>query len=100
MINSMVRRTAVSLIAATSSDAASPAGKRPGTGGLEKAVVAGLGVAAVVRIVRNHRTYERALLVALVLAAAVGATRSGAIRSITRLIEWDKAQDLAWNKEQ
>lgn len=77
-----------------SSGAADPAFKRPGTGRLEKAVLAGVGLAALARIARDHRTYERLLLAAIVLAAAVGATHAGATRSVTRLVAWDKQRDL------
>jgi hypothetical protein len=54
----------------------------------------GVGLAALARIARDHRTYERLLLAAIVLAAAVGATHAGATRSVTRLVAWDKQRDL------
>ena len=94
MTNFIVRRTPVTWVAMASSGPADPAYKRPGTGRLEKAVLAGIGLAGVARIARDPRTYERVLLVAIVLAAAVGATHAGANRSVTRLIAWDKQRDL------
>ena len=49
-----------------------------------------VGVSVAARIARNRRTYERAVVVAVVLAAAAGAARAGQVRSIERLIAWDK----------
>lgn len=58
-------------------------------------VLAVIGVAVTGRIVRSRRTYERAILLALVLAAAAGAARASRDRSMARLIAWanQKLQD-------
>lgn len=54
-----------------------------------------IGVTVAARIVRDRQTYERVILLAIVLAAAVGIARGGEVRSIARLIAWDKRQTLA-----
>ncbi len=95
MTNFMVRRIPVAWIAVTSSGPAGPARKPPGSDGVQKAVLAAVGLAAAARIARDRRTYERIILVALVLAAAGGAARIGESRTIQRLIAWDKRQALA-----
>jgi hypothetical protein len=61
----------------------------------EKVVLAVIGVTAVTRMARDHRTYERVILVALALIGAAGLARAGQARAIARLIAWDKEQTLA-----
>jgi hypothetical protein len=58
-------------------------------------VLAVIGVGVTGRIVRSRRTYERAILMAIVLAAAAGAARASRARSMERLIAWanQKLQD-------
>ena len=60
-----------------------------------KVVAAAIGVTAAARIARDRRTYERLILLAIVLAAAVGMARAGQVRSIARLAAWDKQRTLA-----
>ena len=95
MTNFIVRRAPIAWIAVISSGPAGPAHKPPGADRIPKAVAAAIGLAAAARIARDHRTYERVILVAIVLAAAGGAARTGQTRSIQRLIAWDKRQALA-----
>lgn len=95
MTNFIVRRIPVASIAVMSSGPAGPAHKPPGADPVQKAVLAAVGLAAAARVVRDRRTYERIILVALVLAAAAGAARVGESKSIQRLIAWDKRQALA-----
>ena len=57
--------------------------------------LAAIGAAAAARIVRDRRTYERVILLAIVLAAAAGMARASQLRSVARLIAWDKRQRLA-----
>ena len=52
-------------------------------------VLAVIGVTAAGRIVRDRRTYERVILLAIVLAAAAGMARASQDRSMARLIAWD-----------
>jgi hypothetical protein len=54
-----------------------------------------IGVTAATRIVRDRRTYERVILLAIVLTAAAGIARAGQARSMARLIAWDRRQTLA-----
>jgi hypothetical protein len=61
----------------------------------EKVVLAVIGMTAVTRMARDHRTYERVILIALALTAAAGIARAGQVRAIARLIAWDKEQTLA-----
>jgi hypothetical protein len=61
----------------------------------EKVVLAVIGVTAVTRMARDHRTYERVILIALALTAVAGIARAGQVRAIARLIAWDKEQTLA-----
>jgi hypothetical protein len=72
-----------------------PAHKLPGLSGQQKAVLAVIGVAAATRMARDRKTYERAIVFALVLAAAAGLARAGQVRSISRLMAWDKQRTLA-----
>jgi hypothetical protein len=95
MANIIARRIPVAWIAVISSGPAGPARNPPGTDRLQKAVVAAVGLAAVARIARDRRTHERIILVAIVLAAAADAARTGEARSKERLIAWDKRQALA-----
>ena len=57
--------------------------------------LAAIGATAAARIVRDRRTYERVILLAIVLAAAAGMARASQLRSVARLIAWDKRQRLA-----
>jgi hypothetical protein len=95
MTRFMVRRIPVTGMAVISSAPAGPAAKRPGTGRLENVVVAAVGLATVVRMARDRRTYERIILAAIVLAAAADAARTGQARSIARLAAWDRHRTLA-----
>jgi hypothetical protein len=79
----------------TSPGSAVSAREQPGKNRGKKAAVAAIGLTVAARIVRDPRTYERLALVAIVVAAAGGAARSGASRSLSALAAWDKAQDLA-----
>jgi len=69
--------------------------KSPSLSRREKVVLAVIGVTAVTRMARDHRTYERVIMVALALIAAAGTARAGQVRAIARLIAWDKQQTLA-----
>src|SRR5580700_2676432 len=71
------------------------ASKPPDASRRQKAVLAAIGVTAAARIVRNRRTYERMILLAIVLAAAAGIARASQLRSMARLAAWDKRQTLA-----
>lgn len=51
-----------------------------------------IGVTVAARIARDRRTYERVIVLAIVLAAAAGAARASQAHSIERLIAWDKQQ--------
>jgi hypothetical protein len=61
----------------------------------QKTVLAVIGVTAAARIVGDRQTYERIILLAIVLAAAAGMARAGQVRSMARVIAWDKRQTLA-----
>jgi hypothetical protein len=63
--------------------------------GLQKAILATIGVRAAARIAWDRRTHERVIMVALVIAAAAGLAHASGARSIARLIAWDKQQTLA-----
>lgn len=69
--------------------------KPPGASRRQKTVLAVIGVTAAARIVRDRRTFERVILLAIVMAAAAGLARAGQVRSIARLVAWDKRQTLA-----
>ena len=69
--------------------------KPPGASRRQKTVLAVIGVTAAARIVGDRRTYERVILLAIVLAAAAGMARASQLRSIARLIAWDKQRTLA-----
>jgi len=71
------------------------ASKPPDASRRQRAVLAAIGVTAAARIVRDRRTYERVILLAIVLAAAAGMARASQLRSIARLIAWDKQRRLA-----
>jgi hypothetical protein len=58
-------------------------------------VMAVVGLAAAARMAGDRRTHERVILLAIGLAAAVGLARAGEVRSIARLIDWDRRQTLA-----
>jgi hypothetical protein len=53
-----------------------------------------VGLAAVARLAGDRRTHERVILLAIALAAAVSLARAGEVRSIARLIDWDRRQAL------
>jgi hypothetical protein len=69
--------------------------KSPTAGRRQNTVLAVIGVTAATRIVRDRRTYERVILLAIALAAAAGIARAGQARSMARLIAWDRRQTLA-----
>lgn len=62
--------------------------KPPGASRRKKTVLAVIGVTATARVVRDRRTYERVILLAIVMAAAAGMARAGQVRSIARMIAW------------
>lgn len=69
--------------------------KSPAASRRQNTVLTVIGVTAAARIVRDRRTYERVILLAIVLAAAAGIARAGQARSMARLIAWDRRQTLA-----
>jgi hypothetical protein len=69
--------------------------KSPAASRRQNTVLAVIGVTVAARIVRDRRTYERVILLAIVLAAAGGIARAGQVRSMARLIAWDRRQTLA-----
>jgi len=60
----------------------------------QKVVLALIGANMAARIARDRRTYERVIVLAIVLAAAAGTARSSQAHSIARLIAWDKQRIL------
>lgn len=56
----------------------------------QKVALAAVGVTAVARIARDRRTYERVIVLTIVLAAAAGIARSSQAHSLERLIAWDR----------
>jgi hypothetical protein len=60
--------------------------KPPGASRRQKTVLAVVGVTAAARIVGDRRTYERVILLAIVLAVAAGMARAGQVRSMARVI--------------
>jgi hypothetical protein len=54
-----------------------------------------IGLAAAVRLARDNRTYERAIVALIALAAAASLARAGRARSFARLAAWDKRRTLA-----
>ena len=56
----------------------------------KKLALAMIGVSVAARIARDRRTYERVIVLAIVLAAAGHAARSSQAHWIERLIAWDK----------
>jgi hypothetical protein len=51
-------------------------------------VMALIGGATVARIVRDRRTYERLIIIAIVLAALAGLARESQARSQDRMAAW------------
>ena len=78
-----------------SSGPAQAAPQSPAVSRRPKTVLAVVGLAAAARIAGDRRTHERVILLAIALAAAVDLARAGEIRSVTRLLDWDKRQTLA-----
>lgn len=70
------------------SHSAVSAPKPPDVSQEQKVALAVIGVAAVARFVRDRRTYERVILLAIVLAAMAGMARASQDRSAARLIAW------------
>jgi hypothetical protein len=60
-----------------------------------KVVMAVVGLAAAARMAGDRRTHERVILIAIVLAAAVGLARAGQTQSRARLTAWDRRRTLA-----
>ncbi len=91
----LIGREVIRVITKTASGPGGWTHDPPGVSGRQKVVLAVIGVAVTGRIVRSRRTYERAILLALVLAAAAGTARAGQARSMARLIAWanQKLQD-------
>jgi hypothetical protein len=58
-----------------------------------------IGLTAAARMARDRRTHERVILLAIVLAAAVDVAREGKVRSVTRLIAWDRQRTLAQKRQ-
>jgi len=69
--------------------------KSPTASRRQNTVLAVIGATAAARILRDRRTYERVILLAIVLTAAAGIARAGQARSMARLIAWDRRQTLA-----
>jgi hypothetical protein len=70
------------------SHSAGSAPKPPDVSRDQKVALAMIGVTAVARFVRNRRTYERVILLAIVLAALAGMARASQDRSTERLMAW------------
>ena len=70
------------------SHSAGSAPKPPDVSREQKVALAVIGVTAVARFVRDRRTHERVILLAIVLAAMAGITRASQDRSIARLGAW------------
>jgi hypothetical protein len=60
-----------------------------------KAVLAVIALVAAARMARDRRTHEQVILVALVVAAAIGLGRAGEVGLTARLIAWDKKRSEA-----
>ena len=69
---------------------AGPAPQWPSASRPPKMVVALIGAGAVARIVRDRRTYERLIIVAIALAAVAGMARENQARSQERMVAWLK----------
>jgi hypothetical protein len=69
---------------------AGPVPQWPSASGQPKMVMALIGGAAAARIVRDRRTYERLIVIAIVLAAAAGLARENQARSQARMAAWLK----------
>ncbi|MCW2911776.1 MAG: hypothetical protein JWL68_6565 [Actinomycetia bacterium] len=52
--------------------------------------VAVVGLGAVTRLARDHRTYEAAIVAAIAVAALAGMGRASRASSFARLAAWDK----------
>ena len=75
-----------------------PAGlahKSPDISGKQRAALTVIGVTVAARIARDRRTYERLILMAIVLIATRDVFRAGAAAAIARIIAWDKQLPLA-----
>jgi hypothetical protein len=79
----------------TSSGPTVSARKSPKASGLQKAILATIGVRVAARIAWDRRTHERVIMVVLVIVAAAGLAHASGARSISRLIAWDKQRTLA-----
>ena len=74
---------------------------REASGGHRMAVVM-VGAAVAARLVRNARTHEAAVLIALAVVAAAGLGNAGRTRVFARLAAWDKrvnARVKGWEAE-
>jgi hypothetical protein len=67
-----------------------PAASRP-----PKVVMAVVGLTVAARMARDRRTHERMILLAIAVAAAASLARTGQVRSVARLIAWDRQRALA-----
>ena len=67
-----------------------PAPQWPSASRQPKMVMALIGAGAAARIVRDRRTYERLVVIAIVLAAVAGLARENQARSQARMAAWLK----------
>ena len=72
-----------------------PAHQSPAESRRPKAVLAVIGLVAVARMARDRRTHENLILLALVVAAALGLGRASEVGLKARLIAWDRKRTLA-----
>lgn len=80
----------VARIAMISRTPAGPAPQWPSASRSPKLVMALIGGAAAARIARDRRTYERLIVIAIVLAAVAGLARENQARSQERMAAWLK----------
>jgi hypothetical protein len=84
------RHRPVSRIAVISHAPTGLAHQPPAASRHPKMAMAMIGAAAAARIARDRRTYERLIVIALVLAAVAALARENQARSQERLVAWLK----------